>query len=79
MRLEASGFSFASFQELLGYSVHTHNGDAGNIQDLIIEDVRWGVHHVVVALKVPLRSVAARIDPIDLMAGQSGVVDRIAR
>ena len=40
-------------QELSGYGVCTTDGEVGNIEDFIIEDTLWGVHHVVVALKQP--------------------------
>lgn len=51
--LKRPGSHLRSFQELVGYSVHTRDGEAGSIEDLIIEDTLWGVHHVIVALKVP--------------------------
>jgi sporulation protein YlmC with PRC-barrel domain len=47
-----------SMQELLGYSVYTTDGEVGIVEDFIIEDTLWGVHHAVVALKQPvLRSI----------------------
>ncbi len=42
-----------SMREVLGYRLHTTDGDAGTIEDFIIEDTLWGVHHVVVTLKQP--------------------------
>jgi len=61
--LKRPGSHLRSFQELLGYNVYTHDGEAGSIQDLIIEDVLWGVHHVIVALKVH-RSVLLRPESV---------------
>jgi hypothetical protein len=47
-----------SMREVLGYRLHTTNGEAGTIEDFIIEDTLWGVHHVVVALQPPsVRSI----------------------
>lgn len=52
--LKRPGSHLRSFQELLGYIVHTRDGEAGTIEDLIIEDLLWGVHFLVIALKRPL-------------------------
>lgn len=42
---------------MLGYAVHSTDGEVGTVEDLIIEDTLWGVHHVIIALKQPSRSV----------------------
>jgi sporulation protein YlmC with PRC-barrel domain len=51
--LRRPGAHLRSMQELLGYGVYTTDGEVGNIEDFIIEDTLWGVHHVVVELKQP--------------------------
>ena len=53
--LKRPGSHLRSFREVLGYSIHTTDGEAGIIEDLIVEDTLWGVHHVVVALNQPPR------------------------
>jgi hypothetical protein len=45
------GSHLRSMREVLGYSLHTGNGEIGTIEDLIIEDTLWSVHYVVVSLK----------------------------
>jgi len=42
-----------SVREVLGYSLHTTDGTAGCLDDFIVEDTLWGVHHAVVALQHP--------------------------
>jgi len=51
--LRRPGAHLRSMQELLGYGVHTTDGEAGIIEDFIIEDTLWGIHHIVVTLKQP--------------------------
>jgi len=52
------GSHLRSMREVLGYSIHTTDGEAGSVKDFIIEDTLWGVHHAVVALKQsPSRSI----------------------
>ena len=51
--LKQPGSHLRSMREVLGYTVHATDGEAGTIEDFIIEDTLWGVHHVVVALKQP--------------------------
>lgn len=59
----ASGFKqpgshLRSMREILGYAVHGTDGEAGQVEDFIIEDTLWGVHHIAVFLKsAPGRSV----------------------
>jgi len=56
--LKQPGAHLRSMREVLGYSLHTTDGEAGTIEDFIIEETLWGVHYVVVALKQPpLRSI----------------------
>jgi sporulation protein YlmC with PRC-barrel domain len=56
--LKRPGSHLRSMQELLGYSVYTTDGEVGIVEDFIIEDTLWGVHHAVIALKQPvLRSI----------------------
>lgn len=42
-----------SVREVLGYSLHTTDGIAGSIEDFIVEDTLWGLHHAIVALQQP--------------------------
>ena len=51
--LKRPGSHLRSMREVLGYSIYTTDGEAGIVEDFIIEDTLWGVHHVVVALKQP--------------------------
>lgn len=51
------GSHLRSARELLGYSVHTTDGEAGHVEDLIIEDTLWGVHHAIIALRRAPRSI----------------------
>ena len=62
--LKQPGSHLRSMREVLGYGLHTTNGEAGTIEDFIIEDTLWGVHHVVVALKDPARSILLSPDSI---------------
>jgi hypothetical protein len=52
------GSHLRSMREVLGYSVQSTDGEVGSIEDLIIEETLWGVHHVVVALRQPPRSIS---------------------
>jgi hypothetical protein len=49
--LKLPGSHLRSMREVLGYSIHAVDGEAGTIEDFIVEDTLWGVHHLVVALK----------------------------
>jgi hypothetical protein len=49
--LKQPGSHLRSVREVLGYSLHTADGEIGTIEDLIIEDPLWSVHYVVVSLK----------------------------
>lgn len=50
--LRHPGSHLRSLREVLGYSIHTNTGgEVGSIEDLIVEDTLWGVHHVAVAMK----------------------------
>jgi len=63
--LKRLGSHLRSMQELLGYSVYTTDGEVGIIEDFVIEDTLWSVHHAVVALKQPvLRSILLSPDSI---------------
>ena len=42
-----------SVREVLGYSLHTTDGTAGSLEDFIVEDTLWGLHHAIVALQQP--------------------------
>lgn len=44
------GSHLRSMREVLGYRIHTTDGEAGRIKDFIIEDILWGVHHIAVEL-----------------------------
>jgi hypothetical protein len=47
-------------REVLGYSIHTAAGEAGSLEDFIVEDTLWGIHHAIVALgQPPQRSIIA--------------------
>ena len=63
--LKQPGSHLRSMREVLGYTVHATDGEAGTIEDFIIEDTLWGVHHAVVALKQPLtRSILVKPETI---------------
>ncbi len=51
--LKQPGSHLRSMREVLGYTIHATDGEAGTIEDFIIEDTLWGVHHAVIALKQP--------------------------
>jgi hypothetical protein len=56
--LKRPGSHLRSMREVLGYRIHTAEGEAGNVEDLVIEDTLWGIHYAVVALtQNPLRSI----------------------
>ncbi len=57
--LRHPGSHLRSLREVLGYGIHTNTGgEVGSIEDLIVEDTLWGVHHVAVAMKeTPGRSI----------------------
>jgi hypothetical protein len=62
--IKRPGSHLRSVRELIGYMVHTRDGEAGRIEDLIIEDTLWGVHHIAVALKNFPRSVLLFPEPV---------------
>lgn len=49
--LKRPGSHLRSMRELLGYTIHSKNGEAGTVEDFIIEDMLWGIHSVVIRLK----------------------------
>jgi hypothetical protein len=55
--LRRHGSHLRSLREVLGYHLHTVDGEAGSVADFIIEDTLWGVHHVIVTLRPPVRSI----------------------
>ena len=58
--LKSPGSHLRSMREVLGYTIHTADGEAGSLEDFIIEDTLWGMHHAIIALGQPLqRSVIA--------------------
>jgi hypothetical protein len=55
-----------SFREVLGYTVQAADGEAGTIEDCVIEDILWGVHRIVVSMKQPShRSILLPPDAVD--------------
>lgn len=63
------GSHLRSMREVLGYRIHTTDGEAGRVTDLIIEDILWGVHHIVVELNQPAhRSVLLSPEAIRSMS-----------
>jgi sporulation protein YlmC with PRC-barrel domain len=57
--LRRPGSHLRSMREVLGYSIHANTGgEVGTLEDFIVEDTLWGVHHAVVALKeTPRRAI----------------------
>jgi hypothetical protein len=56
--LKQPGSHLRSMREVLGYSIHTTDGEVGTVRDFIVEDTLWGVQYAIVALKQPpLRSI----------------------
>ncbi len=50
--LRRPGSHLRSLREVLGYGIHSNTGgEVGSIEDLIVEDTLWGVHHIAVAMK----------------------------
>ena len=49
--LKRPGTHLRSMREVLGYSIHTTDGEGGIIEDFIVEDTLWGMHQVIVGLK----------------------------
>lgn len=63
--LKRPGSHLRSMREVLGYRIHTTDGEAGRVTDFIIEDVLWGVHQIVVELNHPAhRSILLSPDSI---------------
>ena len=63
--LKQPGSHLRSMREVLGYTLHATDGEAGVLEDFIIEDTLWGVHHAVVALKQPYsRSILIKPESI---------------
>jgi sporulation protein YlmC with PRC-barrel domain len=59
------GSHLRSVREVLGYRIHTTEGEAGRIADFIVEDVLWGVHHIAVELiHPPHRSILLKPESI---------------
>ena len=58
--LKFPGSHLRSMREVLGYSIYTADRDAGSLEDFIVEDTLWGIHHAIVALgQPPQRSIIA--------------------
>ena len=58
--LKSPGSHLRSMREVLGYSIHTADGEAGTLEDFIIEDTLWSMQHAIIALgQPPQRSVIA--------------------
>jgi hypothetical protein len=58
--MKSPGSHLRSMREVLGYSIYTADGDAGSLEDFIIEDTLWGMQHAIIALgQPPERSVLA--------------------
>lgn len=56
--LKLPGTHLRSMREVLGYRIHSADGEVGSVEDFIIEDTLWVVHHAVIALNgLPLRSI----------------------
>jgi len=56
--LKLPGAHLRSMREVLGYHIHSADGEVGRVKDFIIEDTLWVVHHAVIALNAPpLRSI----------------------
>ena len=57
--LKRPGSHLRSMREVTGYAIHTNEGgEVGTLEDFIVEDTLWGVHHAVIALKeAPGRSI----------------------
>lgn len=51
--LKSPGSHLRSMREVLGYSIYTADGEVGSIEDFIIEDTLWGIHHAVLGLGQP--------------------------
>ncbi|HEY1755301.1 MAG TPA: hypothetical protein VGG72_07885 [Bryobacteraceae bacterium] len=66
--MKMPGSHLRSMREVLGYHVHTTGGEAGRIKDFIIEDILWGVHHIVVELNRPDRSILLSPESIRSMS-----------
>jgi hypothetical protein len=63
--LKQPGSHLRSMREVLGYTLHSTTGEAGTLEDFIIEDTLWGVHQAVVALKQPSpRSILVKPESI---------------
>lgn len=56
--LKSVGSHLRSMREVLGYSIHTADGEVGSLEDFIIEDTLWGMQHAIIALgQPPQRSI----------------------
>lgn len=55
--LKQPGSHLRSLKEVIGYSIHAADGEMGTIEDLVVEDLLWGVHSVVANLSQSGRSV----------------------
>jgi hypothetical protein len=58
--LKLPGSHLRSMREVLGYSIYTADGEAGSVEDFIVEDTLWGIHHAILGLgQPPERSIIA--------------------
>jgi hypothetical protein len=63
--MKRAGSHLRSMREVLGYAIHAKDGEAGLVEDLIVEDTLWGVHYAVVGVKHPhSRSILVRPESI---------------
>jgi hypothetical protein len=68
--LKSPGSHLRGLREVLGYRLHTTDGEAGSVADFVIEDTLWGVHHVVIALRrPPQRSILLSPESIRSISG----------
>jgi hypothetical protein len=63
--MKRPGSHLRSMREVLGYRIHTTDGEVGSLDDFIVEDTLWGVQYAVVTLtRAPFRSVLLRPESI---------------
>ena len=51
--LKRPGSHLRSIRELLGYDIYAKGTEIGCVEDFIVEDTLWDVHHVVVSVRSP--------------------------
>lgn len=75
-RPSGDGFRLGGAAALKGFAVHASDGEAGSVDNVFLDDVRWTVRHLVVATRGWLHGRLARV-PISAVTGVDWAARRV--